>query len=138
MSFSSNVKEELIDHFDKSAACRKAELGALILLDRKGVSRDSETGIYRYSVVRGKNVTVKKTYNIGKDIAGLNDPAALTDKTNTRRAFLRGAFIAAGTITDPAKEYHMEILAPDGKSAEFVRSLPARPQSLRNRFPPST
>ncbi|MBQ6322938.1 MAG: DNA-binding protein WhiA [Lachnospiraceae bacterium] len=40
-----------------------------------------------------------------------------------RRAFLRGAFLACGSISDPNKSYHMEIVCPSGAKAEQIREL---------------
>ncbi len=37
--------------------------------------------------------------------------------------FLRGLFVASGTVNDPAKSYHMEIKLPDDGRAEPVRIL---------------
>ena len=38
-----------------------------------------------------------------------------------RRAFLRGAFLAGGSVSTPEKYYHLEIVCPDEASAERVR-----------------
>ncbi len=35
-----------------------------------------------------------------------------------RRAFLRGAFLAAGSVSDPEKFYHLEIVCPTAEKAE--------------------
>ena len=35
-----------------------------------------------------------------------------------RRAYLRGAFLAAGSVSSPEKAYHLEILAPTEEKAE--------------------
>ena len=40
-----------------------------------------------------------------------------------RRAFLRGAFLACGTVSDPEKSYHLEFVCPDEEKAELLRSL---------------
>ncbi len=42
-----------------------------------------------------------------------------------RRAFLRGAFLASGSISDPAKFYHFEIVCPTEAKAEQIRSVMA-------------
>ncbi len=42
------------------------------------------------------------------------------DEACCRRAFLRGAFLGGGTVTNPEKEYHMEISSPRGDLAEDV------------------
>ena len=40
-----------------------------------------------------------------------------------KRAFLRGAFLSAGSISDPEKGYHFEIVTPDEPKAEQVRGI---------------
>ena len=40
-----------------------------------------------------------------------------------RRAFLRGCFLAFGSISDPEKTYHFEIACADEQKAEFLRAL---------------
>ena len=40
-----------------------------------------------------------------------------------RRAFLRGAFLAAGSISDPEKGYHFEIVCPDSRKAEQLQGI---------------
>ena len=40
-----------------------------------------------------------------------------------RRAFLRGAFLGAGTLTHPEKSYHFEWKAEDGRLAETLEKL---------------
>ncbi len=42
-----------------------------------------------------------------------------------RRAFLRGSFLAAGSISDPAKSYHFEIVCPTEEKAGQIRSVMA-------------
>ena len=38
-----------------------------------------------------------------------------------RRAFLRGAFLASGSLSNPQKSYHLEIVCPDPAGAELLR-----------------
>lgn len=47
----------------------------------------------------------------------------LLQKTCCRRAFLRGAFLASGSVTDPEKNYHFEITCADDEIADQVREL---------------
>ena len=44
-------------------------------------------------------------------------------RTCCRRAFLRGAFLSAGSITDPEKNYHFEIACVSKEKAEQLREL---------------
>ncbi|MGI6361226.1 MAG: DNA-binding protein WhiA [Bacillota bacterium] len=47
-------------------------------------------------------------------------------KTCCSRAYLRGAFISAGSINDPGGEYHLEISCNDLQQALFIKSLMAK------------
>ena len=40
-----------------------------------------------------------------------------------KRAFVRGAFLSAGSISDPQKGYHFEIVCPARRSAGSCRKL---------------
>ena len=40
-----------------------------------------------------------------------------------RRAFIRGAFLAAGSVSDPEKSYHFEIVCNTQGEAEYLRNL---------------
>ena len=47
----------------------------------------------------------------------------LVQRTCCKRAFIRGAFMAAGSISDPNKSYHFEIVCSDEQKAEQLREL---------------
>ncbi|WP_314702967.1 DNA-binding protein WhiA, partial [Stomatobaculum longum] len=40
-----------------------------------------------------------------------------------RRAFLRGAFLAAGSVSDPERFYHLEFVCPDETKAWYLKLL---------------
>lgn len=42
----------------------------------------------------------------------------LLQKNCCKRAFVRGCFLAAGSVTDPAKSYHLEIVCPTEEKAK--------------------
>ena len=44
-------------------------------------------------------------------------------RTCCRRAFLRGAFLSAGSITDPEKNYHFEIACISSEKAAQIKEL---------------
>ena len=58
---------------------------------------------------------------------GLNRKKQLTigsiDKECCRAAFIRGAFLACGTVTDPDKEYHLEFSCPSANLAQELQAL---------------
>lgn len=59
----------------------------------------------------------------GKARAGLLVPDALLEKACCRKAYIRGAFLACGSMNDPSKNYHLEFLVSRRKSAERIQSI---------------
>lgn len=62
------------------------------------------------------------------DTGDINENLSVSDnliiqKSCCRRAFLRGAFLAAGSISDPEKSYHYEIVCTARPKAEQLREL---------------
>ena len=55
----------------------------------------------------------------------------LLEETGCREAFLRGAFLAGGSVTDPAKSYHMEL-----STAHYSVSRECAALLLEMGFPP--
>ena len=47
----------------------------------------------------------------------------VTQKVCCKRAFIRGAFLAAGSISDPEKGYHFEIVCAERRKAEQIQGL---------------
>ena len=47
----------------------------------------------------------------------------LTQQTCCKRAFIRGAFLASGSISDPENGYHFEIVCPDERKAGQLQEL---------------
>ena len=106
MSFSSEVRAELAGKYTKSKNCQKAELCACLLIGSK----------FDFTQA-GKKFNITK-----EDIEGI--PAKeLTKDPQEKRAFLRGAFISAGSISDPAKGYHLEMICETGPKAELIKDL---------------
>lgn len=170
MSFSSDVKEELVHLSGHELHCVVAELAAIICFSAK-VSCSESSGYH--IILETENIAVAKRFYLllkkafcfqprvvvsqhesGKKshfftisaegaanvlqvlkTAGLmnnrgqvDEDEYLTDnpvlqRTCCRRAFLRGAFLAAGSVTDPERNYHFEITCVDGREAEQLRDL---------------
>lgn len=129
MSFSGEVKEELAKHVSPGRHCQIAELAAIMNYCGQ-IGKDAEGNFTigfqteNESVVRKVFTLLKKTYNIEtgallkedmiSDIIGkigaLDQPVSslLIKNTCCKRAFLRGAFLSVGSMSDPAKGYHLE------------------------------
>ena len=68
----------------------------------------------------------KKLRDIIKDLSlDTNIPRSyIIDDELSRRAYLRGLFIACGSINDPKKSrYHLEFFVDDNEYAEFIKGL---------------
>ena len=148
MSFSGNVKEELSHHLGSARHCRIAETAAIISICG-GVMIDSRG---RYSLkIHTENLSVArkcftlltKTFNIRTDIAIRRNMSKgscnyyifakgeeLLAVKNTivqavccKRAYIRGAFIASGSMSDPSKSYHFEIVCNTQDQAEHLKNM---------------
>lgn len=49
--------------------------------------------------------------------------SALVQKRCCKRAYLRGAFLSSGSISDPNKFYHFEIVCPSQEKAEQIKEI---------------
>ena len=153
MSFSGNIKEELERVNAPSRHCQLAELAAIYDFcakegeDSDGgfvISSENELTVRKYFTL------LKKTFNMYKDCkadapvyaksgaayrlviedeedAGrVRSAIRVTEETMRsccRRAYVRGAFLAAGSVSDPQKSYHLEIVCQDEKQALFLAGL---------------
>ncbi len=130
MSFSTNVKEELEVVVSGSRHCQIAELAAVIHFGCEVGKRGEEIGIISENplVSRKYFTLIKKTFMIntvtekilqavkvldehGK-IHPLKEEIApvLLKNSCCKRAFLRGAFLCLGSMSNPQKSYHLEFV----------------------------
>ena len=146
MSFSGEVKQELAKHVSPARQCQLAELAAILHFCGE-FGRDGE-GRYAIGlqtenemIVRKCFTLLKKTFNIDTDnwideakmqeliskIGNLDDAVSslLLKNSCCQRAFLRGAFLSVGSISDPSKAYHLEFVCPTKEKAEQLRSVMA-------------
>ena len=125
MSFSKNVKEELFSLIPKSRHCMVAELAGIFLMQ----GLDEFKTISDDALSRKVFTLLYKTLNIGKGVTLLSvedykdirqmlklsegdtqiDEIVL-QQTCCKRSFIRGVFLAAGSLSDPNKGYHFEIV----------------------------
>ena len=61
----------------------------------------------------------------GKDSIALTNPvnSMLIKNSCCARAYLRGAFISIGSISDPEKSYHLEFVCSEREQAEQLRNI---------------
>ena len=121
MSFSSEVKEELFEHIGKSRHCQLAELAALISWEGENSLLDEKKyAIYRriFDTESLDENAMKKMYEAVKmwdedrqlPVEVESVDGLLLQQSCCKRAFIRGAFLAAGSISNPDKSYHFEIV----------------------------
>lgn len=138
MSFSSEVKEELLRQVGKSRHCQIAELAAIIAFD--GAEIENHLLKEKYHLLVKELFSVKGT---GQDVEewrilelvkmwdrqqkqpqmGSTVNGILLQQMCCRRAFIRGAFLAGGSISDPNKSYHFEIVCRTLEQAEQLRDM---------------
>ncbi|MBR0381980.1 MAG: DNA-binding protein WhiA [Eubacterium sp.] len=79
--------------------------------------RDSRAGM---KILKSTGILNNLGY-IDEDRDILDNP--VLQRTCCRRAFLRGAFLSAGSMTDPEKNYHFEVVCSSFEKASWVRDL---------------
>ena len=148
MSFSSEVKEELSRHLGKSRHCQIAELAALIAFDGKVQVSESGCDLFLDSENELLNtkydLLLKKLFDFPEGKSGREQKKVyetvkmwdedhqipmITETVNgllllqgcCKRAYIRGAFLAGGSISDPNKSYHFEIVCRTMPQAEQLR-----------------
>lgn len=144
MSFSAEVREELAKHISPARHCQIAELSAILhFCGQYGQDRDGNLTIgfqtENEAVVRKGFTLLKKTYNIEtgivlngdiKDgiIEKFGDLSAPVDEimlknTCCQRAFLRGAFLCCGSMSNPQKSYHLEFVCNNINLANQLKKM---------------
>jgi hypothetical protein len=143
MSFSTEVKAELEKVVPGSRHCQLAELAAIVhfgcyLRQEKG---ETEIDIHseNEAVVRKYFTLWKKTFIIGKEKKKVLQALKLFDgdkqirtlqegvspllikSSCCKRAFLRGAFLCVGSMSNPTKGYHLEFVCEQETQADQIR-----------------
>ncbi|MCH5332421.1 MAG: DNA-binding protein WhiA [Agathobacter sp.] len=143
MSFSNDVKTELIRQYAKSRHCQLAELAGMLALEGRVTDGllifDTEnTGLQeKYRILikkafalnaetvleRGESMRILSTLKWKADGTTGTVEGLLVQQTCCKRAFIRGAFLAAGSISDPEKSYHFEIVCRTMAQAGQLQGL---------------
>lgn len=142
MSFSSEVKEELARHLGKSRHCQLAELAALLVFEGKSHVAESENQLLKekyhllihnlFNIEESSSPKDQKrifsSIKMWNELRQEPDPAdtvngILIQQNCCRRAFVRGAFLVGGSISDPNKSYHFEIVCRTTPQAEQLRDV---------------
>ena len=126
MSFSGQVKEELAKCMTGSKHCQMAEIMAIKAFSSRNLDAETETKKTDFSgeielSVRKFFTLLKKTDNIRKEITALTD----IKRPCCKRAFLRGAFLCVGSISDPEKSNHLEFVCNNEDMADLLKEYMA-------------
>ena len=63
MSFSQEVKEEVLNKYTKATHCQKAQLAALLIFDGKNVNKDREKEVFVLTFMPCRNIIVSIEVN---------------------------------------------------------------------------
>lgn len=136
MSFSSDVKMELARQYSKSRHCQVAELAAMIMqegrisMDPMELSFESENPMlmekYATLMKRAFSIDVSAPLN-SEDCKRIVEAiqSLYLEKMCCKRAFIRGAFMASGSMSDPNKAYHFEVVCRTPEQAQRLQELMA-------------
>ncbi len=131
MSYASMLREELIAGAPRRGCCRTAYLrglflnaaatksGKIVLTVSSLIARHEVARVFR-DVYRREALAERSTLLFSGEAIyrDLTETAPQFICEHCAKAFLRGAFIAAGTATDPEKAYHFEIRAADEEARD--------------------
>ena len=122
MSFSGKVKEELLEHYARARHCDIAELSAIVHMCGAFGSGYKEVCCLKvHTGNAGKDNYSYYIYAKGEELMAIRD--TIVQAVCCKRAYIRGAFIASGSMSDPSKSYHFEIVCNDMRQAEHLRDM---------------
>lgn len=148
MSFSTDIKNELMSNYPKATCCRKSialglefcslkkqnerELNIVYENDdifdfvSKLIKEKYKTDvIYECASVRGR-VVHKFKFSVDPIKYAYEEPGELFKCPNCMASFIRGVFIASGSVSDPSSSYHAEFVLNDAVMAKTVFSTLSR------------
>lgn len=148
MSFSGKVKDELLERYPTARHCMLAELAAITFCcGRVSWENNNIQNMEIYTenegITRKYFTLLQKTFNIGTGIAIRRNMAkgsasydiyakgkellavrnAMVQAVCCKRAYIRGAFITAGSMSDPSKSYHFEIVCNTWEEADHLKTM---------------
>lgn len=150
-SYAQDVKDELARVFDKDLDCRRAELIALLTVGAKKIDGRIEFSSTNAAAARKVIILTKKFFpNVKPEVAALRrkklrkdlsyivriflndelqsflaeaDAPDFLKRTRYKVAYLRGAFLAMGTVNRPEGQYFLEMSSKNAATAEFIHTL---------------
>lgn len=136
MSFSSKVKEELsnLNTYSKKDLL-KAELTGYLL------SSNTEYKNEKFEFITENEFNIERIYKILFKLGIEYEPEVRRkvyiakiekiplknveelDKDEEKRALIRGVFLGSGSVNDPTKKYHLEILLSEKDTAKYIQNI---------------
>lgn len=147
MSFSARVKNEMSRNKTMRVCCMSAEIYGIFLFSSTFSGEEIRLVTEHEAVAERAKALVQKVFRMDFSRLEITDPAeirrilehygheesrgpalhlnaAMIEEDHCRDAFIRGAFLAAGSVSNPAKKYHLEILTRHyNLSREFIAML---------------
>lgn len=146
MSFSSNVKDELLTSISSSKHCKLAELAAIVIMAGRFIDNQwfpPEDNVYvsdkGRKLIKLLNIDIsqkegKLSLKLKETDSGYSVDNMLIERSCCKQAFLRGAFLAAGSVTNPEKGYHFEIVCDEKKQSDIlvgiIKSFGVEPRTI--------
>lgn len=117
MSFSSEIKQILCKTEYECPGCRSAELAGFFRFTGR-----TQAGGMRIPVSGAVGARIRRAVE-----DGVEPMRSAPENSCCRIAYIRGAFLAGGSVSDPQKEYHLEFDAKaDGGAEELAEILKAQ------------
>ncbi len=146
MSFSSDVKKELAKQAGKARHCQLAELTAIVsfsgklsridgglrlTIDSLNAALQEKYQLLLQQLFQTKNAEALtilesvKMWDVPKNCLKSLDltDGLLIQQSCCRRAFIRGAFLACGSVSNPQKAYHFEIVCGTKEKARQLSNV---------------
>lgn len=142
MSFSSEIKERLCKSEFKCTRCAAAETAGIFRTVMRSADSALRFTTENSAVAERAAYDIKEGFGINAVIDGgsKNRSVAVREGFDTenikgmifgdpapfgccRMAYARGAFLGGGSVSDPIKNYHLEICVRSEGEAEFLRSM---------------
>ncbi len=134
MSFSAQVKEELSEHIGSSRHCRLSELAALVsmtgyitktdIADKENqlawIKLEKLIKLLDIEIDSEEGLKALKLHRVDKEYT---PERQLIERSCCKQAFIRGAFLATGSVTNPEKAYHFEIVCEISEQAELLMDI---------------
>ena len=136
MSFSSEVKQELssINTYSKSNLIEAELIGYLMSANIKEENEkiefitENEFNIERiYKILFKLKIEYEPETRRKTFVAKINKPNLRNiedlETEEEKKALIRGIFLGSGSINDPMKKYHLEILLNDKDVAQYIQNI---------------